>query len=247
MKRRNPRRESNSRVATLGLLALASCGGEPSRTAPVTPLPSVTAPAEASDAILVLDMSGSMNALTDDGARTRLAAAKDLVVDVLRASRRRRVGVVVFGMDAKLLAAPALEHEPAVAAVQAAKLGATVDSEDTGVGRGLALADSALHDSHGAIVVVTDGSTTRLEGQSHDIDAFGAARTVAAHRHVVWIAQIAEHERARMQDGVDMFNRPHFVDRDFPIDRELMSAIAKTTGGAVLVRPTAIALVHLLR
>ncbi len=73
------------------------------------------------DIVIVLDLSGSMRAIMDSPANeplaqhgkrlTRLDTAKDVILDFISRRKTDRIGVVVFGRNAFVLAPPTLDYQ----------------------------------------------------------------------------------------------------------------------------------------
>jgi Ca-activated chloride channel homolog len=231
----------------LGVLALAR------------PL-SLIRPSEASesgiDIVLVLDLSGSMKAVMDDaplagpgsGARrrstagkrpTRLDVAKDVIRDFVGRRKTDRIGAVVFGRQAYVLAPPTLDYQLLDSLVARIELD-MIDSTGTAIGDALGVASARLRRSDArskAIVLLTDG----------DSNAGSVAPEYGAHLASsvgcrVFTIQIGTGDDVEMQDGVDMFGQPHYVRAHFPVNPELLRKIAASTSGEAYVANDAEAL-----
>jgi Ca-activated chloride channel family protein len=204
------------------------------------------------DIVLVLDLSGSMRAVMDappselprrvnpKGLRpTRLDVAKNVVQDFVALRKTDRIGVVVFGKSAYVLSPPTLDYQLLDTLVGKMTLD-LIDGTATAIGDALGVAVARLRRSDArskAVVLLTDG----------DSNAGTIAPQYAAHLATVvgcrvYTIQIGNGDDVDVQDGVDLFGHPRYVQRRFPVNPELLREIAKTTGGETYVATDAKAL-----
>jgi Ca-activated chloride channel family protein len=197
------------------------------------------------DIVLVLDLSGSMRAVMDapaselpkrvnpKGARaTRLDVAKHVVQDFIARRKTDRIGVVVFGKAAYVLSPPTLDYQLLDTLVGKMTLD-VIDGTATAIGDALGVAVARLRRSDArskAVVLLTDG----------DSNAGAIAPEYAAHLATVvgcrvYTIQIGNGDVVDVQDGVDLFGHPRYVQRRFPVNPELLRKIATTTGGEAYV------------
>ena len=196
------------------------------------------------DIVLVLDLSGSMRALMDQGdtsntpnttqdmapakRQTRLETAKDVILELVSRRKTDRIGVVVFGRSAYILSPPTLDKTLLAGLVSKMEL-ALIDGNGTAIGDAVGTAVARLRRSQArskAIILLTDG----------DSNAGSVAPEYAAHLAQsqgvkVYTVQIGDGDEVDVQDGVDLFGQPHFVRTHFPVNPELLKKIAKDTGG----------------
>ena len=199
------------------------------------------------DIVLVLDLSGSMRALMDqgDGASppntpdtpmdrapskrlTRLETAKDVILDFVSRRKTDRIGVVVFGRSAFILSPPTLDKTLLSGLVSKMEL-ELIDGNGTAIGDAVGTAVARLRRSTArskAIILLTDG----------DSNAGTVAPEYAAHLAQtqgvkVYTVQIGDGDEVDVQDGVDLFGQPHFVRTHFPVNPALLRKIATDTGG----------------
>lgn len=196
------------------------------------------------DIVLVLDLSGSMRALMDQGEannvpdtttdrpvpkrQTRLETAKDVILDFVSRRKTDRIGVVVFGRSAYILSPPTLDKTLLAGLVSKMELD-LIDGNGTAIGDAVGTAVARLRRSTArskAIILLTDG----------DSNAGSVAPEYAAHLAQsqgvkVYTVQIGDGDEVDVQDGVDLFGQPHFVRTHFPVNPALLRKIAKDTGG----------------
>jgi Ca-activated chloride channel homolog len=221
---------------------------------PVNTLRPQTADEEGIDLVLVLDLSGSMQAAMDNlpdslgrftpkrgrGMRpTRLDAAKAVIRDFVSRRKTDRIGVVVFGKEAYVLSPPTLDYHLLDTLVSKMEL-KLIDGSATAIGDAVGVAVARLRSSHAkskAVVLLTDGDNNA--GQIAPEYAAHLATVVGAKLHTV---QIGAGEMAEVQDGYDLFGQPRYVNVPFPVNPELLRELAEKTGGAMYVATDAKAL-----
>jgi Ca-activated chloride channel family protein len=221
---------------------------------PVSTIQPDTTEEEGIDAVLVLDLSGSMDAVIENlpqdlvqlappkqrGLRpTRLDAAKAVIRDFISRRKTDRIGVVVFGKAAYVLSPPTLDYHLLDSLVSKMEIN-LIDGSGTAIGDALGVAVARLRRSHAAskaIVLLTDGDNNA--GQLSPEYATHLASVVGAK---VYTVQIGSGEVSQALDGFDLFGQPHYVTRSYPTNPELLRKIAKQTGGRAYVATDARAL-----
>lgn len=221
---------------------------------PVSTIQPDTTEEEGIDAVLVLDLSGSMDAVIENlpedlaqlappkqrGLRpTRLDAAKAVIRDFISRRKTDRIGVVVFGKAAYVLSPPTLDYHLLDSLVSKMEIN-LIDGSGTAIGDALGVAVARLRRSHAAskaIVLLTDGDNNA--GQLSPEYATHLASVVGAK---VYTVQIGSGELSQALDGFDLFGQPHYVTRSYPTNPELLRKIAKQTGGKPYVATDARAL-----
>jgi len=235
------------RAVALALLVLAAAR-------PVSSLSPDTSDEEGIDVVLVLDLSGSMEAVIEnlppDLAAlsptkqrgllpTRLDAAKAVIRDFISRRKTDRIGVVVFGKGAYVLSPPTLDYHLLDTLVSRMELN-LIDGGATAIGDALGVAVARLRRSHAAskaVVLLTDGDNNA--GQVSPEYAAHLASVVGAK---VYTVQIGSGEMAQALDGFDLFGQPHYVTKNYPVNPELLKKIAQQTGGRTYVATDARAL-----
>ena len=172
--------------------------------------------AEGIDIAVVLDVSGSMSqAGFGTATTTKIDAVKRVASEFVGGLKDDRVGLVVFGSEALLLAPLTLDHE----AVQ--RLLAPVDASGrlvggaTAIGTGLATALNVLRDSSARskiVVLLTDGENNT--GQITPIDASRAAKLLGVRVYTIGAILTSERQRGAI-----------------PVDEALMREMSESTGG----------------
>jgi Ca-activated chloride channel family protein len=201
-----------------------------------------TAEEKGIDIVLVLDLSGSMSAVMDaprdatpgPGGRsakhrpTRLDVAKDVLVDFVRRRRTDRIGVVVFAKQAFVLSPPTLDYGLITSLVSKIELG-VIDSSKTAIGDAVGTAVARMRRSDArskAVVLLTDGDSN--EGVISPEYSAHLAQKEAVR---VYTVQIGNGDDVDIQAGADLFGQPIYVRKHFPVNPELLRAIAHETGG----------------
>jgi Ca-activated chloride channel family protein len=221
---------------------------------PVSTITPDTAQEEGIDVVLVLDLSGSMEAVIENlppdiaqlappkqrGLRpTRLDAAKAVIRDFISRRKTDRIGVVVFGKAAYVLSPPTLDYHLLDSLVSRMELN-LINGAGTAIGDAIGVAVARLRRSHAAskaIVLLTDGENNA--GQLSPEYATHLASVVGAK---VYTVQIGSGEVSQALDGFDLFGQPHYVTRSYPTNPELLRKIAQQTNGRSYVATDARAL-----
>ncbi len=206
------------------------------------------------DIILVLDLSGSMEAVIDNlpvdlqhlvepkprGERlTRLDGAKAVIRDFIARRKTDRIGVVVFGKDAYVVSPPTLDYHLLDTLVSRMEL-RLIEGSATAIGDAIGVAVARLRRSDArskAILLLTDGDNNA--GQLDPSYAAHLANVVGAKLYTI---QIGEGDIAVTQEGVDLLGNPRFVQRRMPTNPALLQRLANATGGAAYVATDATAL-----
>ena len=196
------------RVAALVLLIAALARPQVVKAAEIS--------AEGIDITVVLDVSGSMSqAGFGSTTTTKIDAVKRVASDFVGGLKDDRVGLVVFGTEALLLAPLTLDHE----AVQ--RLLAPVDASgrlvggSTAIGTGLATGLNVLRDSTArakVVVLLTDGENN--SGQITPLDASRAAKLLGVRVYAIGAILSSERQRGSI-----------------PVDEALMREMSESTGG----------------
>jgi len=221
---------------------------------PVSTLRPQTSDEEGIDIVLVLDLSGSMQAIMDNfpedlahlsarrprGIRpTRLDAAKAVIRDFISRRKTDRIGVVVFGKEAYVVSPPTLDYHLLDTLVSRMEL-KLIDPSATAIGDGLGVALARLRRSTAkskAVILLTDGDNNA--GKVSPEYAAHLANVVGAKLYTI---QIGSGANAEMQDGFDLFGQPRYVTVPFPVNPELLRELAQRTGGTTYVASDAKAL-----
>jgi Ca-activated chloride channel family protein len=235
------------RSVALGLLVL-------SLARPVDTLRPQSNEEEGIDMVLVLDLSGSMQAVMENLPQdlrryvtmqpgqlvlTRLDAAKAVIRDFIARRQSDRIGVVVFGSEAYVLSPPTLDYHLLDTLVSRMRL-KLIDGNATAIGDAVGVAVARLRRSSAtskAVVLLTDGDNNA--GKISPEYAANLANTVHARLFTI---QIGSGEMAKVQTGVDLFGQPTFTMHPYPVNPKLLKQLASTTGGEAYVATDARAL-----
>lgn len=207
------------------------------------------------DLVLVLDLSGSMEAVLDNFPRdlahllpekrssairpTRLDAAKAVIRDFISRRKTDRIGVVVFGKEAYVLSPPTLDYHLLDVLVSRMDLN-LIDGGATAIGDAVGVAVARLRRSHAAskaVVLLTDG-----DNNAGKIAPEYAAKLAGHVGAEVYTIQIGDGQLAEALDGFDLFGQPRYVTKNYPANPELLEKIARETGGKSYVATDAKAL-----
>ncbi len=221
---------------------------------PVNTLRPQAADEEGIDIIVVLDLSGSMNAAMANlpadlqtyvppkprGVRpTRIDAAKAVIRDFIARRKTDRIGIVVFGASAYVLSPPTLDYHLLDELVSKMELN-VIDSTATAIGDAVGVAAARLRRSHArskAIILLTDGDAKG--GKISPEYSAHLANSVGSRLYTI---QIGQGDAAEVQDGFDMFGQPRYVSVPFPVNPQLLKELANKTGGSMYVATDAKAL-----
>ncbi len=209
---------------------------------------------EGIDMVLVLDLSGSMQAVMDElpkelqrqgrqrqqGVRpTRLEVAKSVIRDFVSRRKTDRIGVVVFGKDAYVLSPPTLDYHLLDLLVSKMEL-KLIDGGATAIGDGVGVAVARLRRSNArsrAVVLLTDGDNNA--GKLSPEYAAHLATTLGVK---VYTIQIGDGESGEVLEDFDVFGQPRYVTMPFPTNPQLLKSIAQQTGGETYIASDAKAL-----
>ena len=194
------------------------------------------------DIVIVLDLSGSMRAIMDapvdpkeaaSGKRpTRLDTAKDVILDFISRRKTDRIGVVVFGKNAYVLAPPTLDYQLLTTLVGKMELD-LIDGNGTCIGDAVGSGVARLRRSNAkskAIVLLTDGDSNA--GALSPEYATHLAKTQGVK---IYTVQIGNGDDVDVQQGVDIFGQPKYARMHFPVNPTLLKNMASETGGEAFV------------
>lgn len=212
------------RVITVGLLIMAMAR-------PQTGRKHTEVRTEGVDIVLVLDTSGSMQALDLDAEqpinrrRNRLQVAKEVVEEFVRSRRDDQIGLVVFGGEAFTQCPLTLDHGILATFLERLEIGMAGDA--TAIGSAIGTAVKRLRDSAAkskVIILLTDGRNNA--GSLSPSKAAEIARTFD-----IKIYAIGAGTRGKAPFVVDSFFGKQVVYEDVEIDDAALESIASVTGG----------------
>ncbi|MFW6050338.1 MAG: VWA domain-containing protein [Myxococcota bacterium] len=207
------------RVGAVAFMALALMGPQSIHARSSTEV-------EGIDIVLALDMSLSMQAA--DIQPDRFDAAKEVVSSFVRRRPNDRIGAVVFGREAYTLL-PLTTDKTALRSIVADLELGSIDGRGTAIGNAVGTALNRLRDSEAesrVVILLTDGDSNA--GNISPDQAADLASTMGAKVYTVLMGQSDE---ARVKRGRDLFGRAVFDRGSFPVNPELLEAMAESTGG----------------
>lgn len=187
---------------------------------------------EGIDIVLVLDTSGSMEALDLDAdrpinrRRNRLAVAKAVVDEFIQGRKNDQIGLVVFGSEAFTQCPLTLDHGILATFLERVEIGMAGDA--TAIGSAVGTAVKRLRDSEAeskVIILLTDG-----RNNSGSLDPRKAAEI--AETFDIKIYAIGAGTRGKAPFVVDSFFGRQVVYESVEIDEEVLQQMATRTGGA---------------
>ncbi|MEE8409283.1 MAG: VWA domain-containing protein [Myxococcota bacterium] len=215
------------RLVTVALLVLAMARPQTGRT-------QTKVITEGIDIVLVIDTSGSMQALDLDGhfsiarRRNRLEVVKSVIGDFVAKRDNDQIGMVVFGEDAFTQCPLTLDHGIVATFLERVEIGMAGDRTALGDALGTAvkrLKKSPRENGSKVIILLTDGRSNA--GHLSPRKAAEVAKTFGIK--VYTIGAGTRGKAPFLQDT--LFGR-QVVHQDVPIDEETLYAIAKITGGS---------------
>ncbi len=187
---------------------------------------------EGIDIILVLDTSGSMQALDLDAdravnrRRNRLEVAKSVVERFVQKRQNDQIGMVVFGNEAFTQCPLTLDHGVVAAFLERLEIGMAGDG--TAIGSALGTAVKRLRDSQAeskVIILLTDGRNNA--GPLSPRKAAEIAETFDTRVYTIGVGT-----RGKAPFIVDSLFGKRVIYEDVEIDEEMLREIASRTGGS---------------
>ena len=213
------------RIVTIALLVMAMARPQTGRR-------HTQVSTEGIDIVLVLDTSGSMQALDLDADRPinqrrhRLDVAKEVVEEFVQKRQSDQIGLVVFGNEAFTQCPLTLDHGIVATFLEQVDIGMAGDA--TAIGSALGTAVKRLRDSQAkskVIILLTDGRNNA--GSLSPKKAAEIAKTFD-----IKIYAVGAGTRGKAPFLVDSFFGNQVVYQSVEIDEETLEEIAEMTGGA---------------
>jgi len=194
------------------------------------------------DVVLAVDLSASMLALDMSETRsqevTRLDVVKEVLKDFIDKRKHDRIGLVAFSVAPYLVSALTLDKEHLHKNLERLRVGLT---HETGTNLGSALAEGInrlrpLQSKSKILILLTDGKDEPTPPHSPLIFAHGAKEdgikiyTIAIGTNTqtrTYLFDPSTRDLLRAQNGLPIVRMAQY-----PVDEEILSNIAKTTGGA---------------
>ncbi|WP_233401879.1 VWA domain-containing protein [Marinomonas ostreistagni] len=175
--------------------------------------------------MVALDLSGSMqipDMTLNEQPADRLSAAKEVLSQFIQARKGDRLGIIVFGSKAYLLAPLSFDLATINQLVQESQIGFA--GEQTAIGEAIGLGIKRLQDipaEQRVLILMTDGANTA--GRVSPLQAANYAAKQGVTIHTIGIG--AE------QMVVQGFFGPKVVNPSSDLDEPLLTNIAELTGG----------------
>lgn len=185
-----------------------------------------TAEVRGIEIILTLDMSRSMEAA--DIRPTRFKATKAVVSDFIDRRPNDRIGAVVFGLDAYTLLPLTTDREALRTALRGLQLD-QIDGRGTAIGNAVGVSLNRLKRSRAkskVIILLTDG-----ESNAGNVSPSQAAELANAMGVKIYPILMGISETDPAQRGLGLFGGAIFGAASYPINPELLEAMANETGG----------------
>ncbi|NMC62954.1 MAG: VWA domain-containing protein [SAR324 cluster bacterium] len=181
------------------------------------------------DVMLVLDVSGSMEALDFelDGKRSnRLDVVKSVTRDFIRARPNDRIGIVAFAARPYVASPLTLDHDWLLNRLDSLKVGSIEDG--TAIGSALATASDRLQSQESKsklVILLTDGMNN--SGKVAPLTAAEAAKALGIKVYTVGAGTKGEVPIPT----VDEFGRKRLMRANVDIDEVTLKQISEKTGG----------------
>ncbi len=177
---------------------------------------------EGIDIILVLDVSGSMSYADDKyDRRTRIDAAKQAAHDFAQKRMYDPIGIVLFAQDCVSRCPLTLDKDILSSIIKDINLG-DINEQGTKIGYGIAMAVNRLRKSKATnkvIILLTDGEPT-----PEDLPMESAIGLAKKFNIKIYTIGVGSDKPKLVRIGFTPFRIP-------PVNKELLSLIAKQTGG----------------
>jgi len=181
------------------------------------------------DIVVALDLSGSMAAedfeLKGESVN-RLVMAKDVLLQFIRKRENDRIGLVAFAGRAYIATPLTLDHDFLRQNLDRLNLGALEDG--TAIGSAISAAVNRLRDIQAKskiVVLMTDGQNNA--GKVPPVTAAEAAQALGIR---IYTIGVGTRGIARVP-YMNVFGQKGYIDQKVDIDEEMLTKVAKMTGG----------------
>ena len=181
------------------------------------------------DIVVALDLSGSMAAedfeLKGESVN-RLVMAKDVLLQFIRKRENDRIGLVAFAGRAYIATPLTLDHDFLRQNLDRLNLGALEDG--TAIGSAISAAVNRLRDIQAKskiVVLMTDGQNNA--GKVPPVTAAEAAQALEIR---IYTIGVGTRGIARVP-YMNVFGQKGYIDQKVDIDEEMLTKVAKMTGG----------------
>lgn len=181
---------------------------------------------EGVDMVLVIDLSGSMQA-EDFDPKNRIEAAKSVAEEFVRNRVSDRIGLVVFAGKSYTQCPPTLDYELIINLIESLEAG-RMDEDGTAIGLAIATATNRLRSSTAKskiVILLTDG-----QNNAGEIEPLTAAELAAAIGVKIYTVGAGTRGYANFP-YTDQFGLKHYLKAKVDVDDSTLTKIAKMTGG----------------
>lgn len=193
---------------------------------PVSLEKTITPPVEGKDIVVVLDISGSMEAL-DFQPKNRIEAAKTVIESFVKGRSSDRLGLVFFSKESFLQVPLTTDYDIFIELLSRLKTGVIEDG--TAIGNGLGLALSRLSSSKAksrVIILLTDG-----DNNAGNLSPETASDLAAKEGVKIYSILIGTDKAVPFPTGKDIFGNDTFQKIQMKTNPGLLKEVSKKSGG----------------
>lgn len=193
---------------------------------PVSLEKTIVPPVEGKDIMVVLDVSGSMEAL-DFQPKNRIEAAKLVIKDFIKSRSSDRLGLVFFAKDSFLQVPLTTDYDVYLELLSRLKTGVIEDG--TAIGNGVGLALSRLENSKAKsriVILLTDG-----DNNAGNLSPETAAQIAKREGIKIYSILIGTDKPVKFPAGKDFFGRQSFQTIKIKTNPDLLKMMAETSNG----------------
>lgn len=193
---------------------------------PVSLEKTIVPPVEGKDIMVVLDVSGSMEAL-DFQPKNRIEAAKLVIKNFIKGRHSDRLGLVFFARDSFLQVPLTTDYD--VYQELLARLKTGVIEDGTAIGNGVGLALSKLESSKAksrVVILLTDG-----DNNAGNLSPETASEIAKKEGIKIYSILIGTDKPVKFPAGKDFFGRQSYQTIQMKTNPDLLKKMAETSGG----------------
>ena len=193
---------------------------------PVSLEKTIVPPVEGKDIMVVLDVSGSMEAL-DFQPKNRIEAAKLVIRNFIKGRHSDRLGLVFFAKDSFLQVPLTTDYDVYQELLSRLKTGVIEDG--TAIGNGVGLALSRLEGSKAksrVVILLTDG-----DNNSGNLSPETASEIAKKEGIKIYSILIGTNKPVKFPAGKDFFGRQSYQTIQMKTNPDLLRKMAETSGG----------------